>query len=89
MTGNLQKRIERLERASGGDFETKVQVLAARWGISAERMLTIAPEHKRWLSQAIGWDGTITWEGFCYFHNLGLLHSGPDPGGRSRAGRRG
>ena len=73
MTRNLRKRIECLEGISRGDFETKVQALAERLGISAERMLVVAREHEGRLSRAIGTDGTITWEGFCYLHQLGVF----------------
>jgi hypothetical protein len=78
VTGSLQKRIKRLERISGGEFETKLRAFSERMGIPAERMRAIAPEHKRWLSQNMGRNGTITWEGFCYLYQLGHLPPGPD-----------
>jgi hypothetical protein len=68
---NLNRRIDRLAKASGGDFQAKVRALSERLGVPAERILAAAKGHEAQLNRDIGIDGTITWEGFCYLRQLG------------------
>jgi hypothetical protein len=69
---NLHRRIERLERASEGDFHANVRALAERLGIPAEWLSAVATGHEAELGPNIGMDGTINWEAFCQLRELGL-----------------
>jgi hypothetical protein len=69
---DLQKRLERLEKVSGGDYQAKVAALALRLGVPAERLCAVAKGHEAQLGPNIGMDGSITWEAFCYLRKLGL-----------------
>lgn len=66
---NLRRRIERLEKVTGGDFQTKLRLLSARLG-GAGDLIEVATPHEARLNRQIASDGTITWEGFCYLHDL-------------------
>jgi hypothetical protein len=69
---SLHRRIVRLERAAGGDFQTKVRFLAKRLDIPADRVSAVTKGHEAQLGPHIGMDGTITWEGFLFLRDLGL-----------------
>jgi hypothetical protein len=69
---SLNRRIARLERASGGDFPTKVRAAAERLGVPADRVSALAKGHEAQLGANIGTDGTVTWEAFCHLRELGL-----------------
>ena len=70
---DLRKRVERLEKVSEGDFQTKVEALALRLGVPAERLLVIAKSGERQLCPNISLDGMVTWEAFCLLRDLGAL----------------
>jgi hypothetical protein len=67
---NLNRRIDRLAKASGGDLQVKARALSERLGVPAERILAAAKGHEAQLNREIGMDGTITWEGFCSLRQL-------------------
>jgi hypothetical protein len=70
----LRKRIERLEKVSEGDFQTKVEAfLALRLGVPAERILVIVKGGERQLGPNISRVGMVTWEAFCQLRDLGVL----------------
>jgi len=76
---NLRRRIERLEEKTDGDFETRLRLLSARLG-GAEGLIEVARLHEKRVNPQIGRNGTITWEGFCYLHDLRALHRKPHRG---------
>ena len=71
---NLNRRIDRLARASGGDFQAKSRALAARLGVPIERILAAAKGHETQLNLELGMDGSITWQGFCFLREVGVWH---------------
>ena len=71
---DLNRRIGRLEKASGGDFDAKTRALAGRLGIPIDRVSAVAKSHEAQLAPHIGMDGSITWEGFCFLREAGAWH---------------
>jgi hypothetical protein len=69
---NLRRRIERLERVDGGDFQTRLRLLSTNLG-GAEKLIEVANRYRARLNREIGSDGTITWDGFCHLHDLGAF----------------
>ena len=70
---SLNRRIERLEKARGGDLEAKMRALALRLGIPAERLAAAVTGHSEHWNREISMDGTITWTGFCHVRQLGVF----------------
>ena len=71
MNKALKQRIEKLERQFGiAGFETKLRALARGLGGNEEAYLRAARGHQRQLGQALGEDGTITWEGLLLLIDL-------------------
>jgi hypothetical protein len=69
---DLNRRIGRLEKVSGGDFDAKTRALAGRLGIPIDRVSAVAKGHEAQLAPHIGMKGYITWEAFCQLRELGL-----------------
>jgi hypothetical protein len=69
---NLKRRIERLTKASGGDFQAKARALAKQWNIPTERVLAVTKGHEAALNHSLFTDGSLTWEAFCFLRELGL-----------------
>lgn len=71
MSKDLKRRIEKLERQVGvAGLETKLRALARRLGGNEEAYLLAVRGYERQLGQALGEDGTITWEGFLLLRDL-------------------
>jgi hypothetical protein len=72
MTRNLWRRIEKLERNSGGAaaWQVKLRVLARRFGCEEEAFFEAIRGYERRLAAAIDNDGAITWEDFLLVRNL-------------------
>jgi hypothetical protein len=70
---SLHRRLDRFERAAGGDFPIKARAVAERLGVPAEQLLAVAKGHEAQLSPNMGMDGTITWEAFCCLRDLGAF----------------
>ena len=74
---NLRRRIERLEAATGSDFQTKLRLLLARMISSnmegTENLIEVASEHEAELSKEITDDGNLTWPGLCRLIDLGAF----------------
>lgn len=79
MVRSLRRRVERLEKVSGGNSEPNLQALARRIDIAPERFAAVAQDEKWRLGELIGKDGMVTWEGFCELRELGLLSKVPVP----------
>ena len=73
MTRGLKKRVERLETATGGDLHVRLRAFAARVGVTPDRLIALAGEHRERLAKEIGDDGLITWEGLCWLRDLGAF----------------
>jgi hypothetical protein len=69
---DLNRRIDRLVKVSGGDFQAKALALAKRWRIPTERVLEVAKGYETALNPSLFSDGCLTWEAFCLLRELGL-----------------
>jgi hypothetical protein len=74
MTRGLEKRVERLEKATGGDLHVRLRAFAERFGVAPDRLIALADEHRERLAKEIDDDLLITWEGFCWLRDLGAFN---------------
>ena len=70
MNEELKRRIEKRERQGVVGFQTKLRALVRRLGGNEEVYLQAVRGYERELGQALGEDGTITWEGFLLLREL-------------------
>jgi hypothetical protein len=73
MTRGLKKRVERLEKATGGDLHIRLRAFAERFGVAPDRHITLTGQHRERLAKEIGDDLLITWEAFCWLRDLGAF----------------
>jgi hypothetical protein len=66
VTRTLRKRVERLEKAAGGDLENRVRVLAERLGLAPEQILVAAGQQRGRFAKEIDADRQISWGGLCW-----------------------
>ena len=73
MTRGLKKRVERLEKATGGDLHVRLRAFAERFGVAPDRLIALADEHRERLAKEIDDDLMVTWETFCWLRDSGAF----------------
>jgi hypothetical protein len=70
MRRNLDRRVQKLEAADGGDFKRGLQNLAGWLHIPPDRMAHAIRGREAELKTELDEDGSITWEGFLLVRDL-------------------